>query len=134
MERLPYIDEHVTTVDVDRAATWSALVRIWCSDPLDPSTVRSPFFWLGEATPPRRLSLNGRHPFAVYTLAFELTEEQPGRTRLSAQSWAAFPGVAGKAYRMLVIGTGLHRVAVRRLLNLIAAEAKAQCGAQRCQG
>ncbi|ULE33451.1 hypothetical protein [Mycobacterium sp. IDR2000157661] len=123
MERLPYIDEHVITVDADRAATWSALLRLWVRDPTDPSTVRSPFFWLDEAVDRERLALCGEHPFSVYKLVFDLDDEGPGRTRMSARSWARFPGISGQAYQMAVIGTGAHRVAVRLLLKRIAAQA-----------
>jgi hypothetical protein len=124
MERLPYIDEHVITVQADRAATWSALLRMWCRDPDDASTVRSSFFWLAEAEPRRRLALDGEHPFSVYQLVFELADEGPQCTRLTALTWAEFPGLLGKAYRALVISTGGHRVAVRRMLRRIAAEAE----------
>jgi hypothetical protein len=123
MEQLPYIDEHVMTVESDRAGTWSALLGMWCRDPDDPSTIRSPFFMLHEATPRTRLALDGEHPFSVYKLVFELSDEGPQRTRLAARTWAHFPGVSGTAYRALVIGTGVHRVAVRRMLRRIAAEA-----------
>jgi hypothetical protein len=123
MERLNYIDEHVTTVRADRAATWSALLHMWCRDPEDPSTVRSPFFWLDDATLRERLALDGQHFFSVYKLVFELADEGPHHTRLRALTWADFPGISGKIYRALVIGTGGHRVAVRRMLNRIAAEA-----------
>jgi hypothetical protein len=123
MERLPYIDEHAISVDADRAETWSALLRVMCRDPNDPSTVPIGFA-LGEAKRPERLALKGRHPFAVYKLVFELADEGPDRTRLRALTWAAFPGVSGKVYRALVIGTGGHRVAVRRMLKRIAATAR----------
>jgi hypothetical protein len=126
MECLPYIDEHVITVDANRADTWSALVRLWCDDPHDACRVRSPFFSLEETVPMHRLALVGRHLFAVYRLVFELDDRGPGRTRLAARSWADFPGVPGKVYRAIVIGTGGHRVAVRRLLKHIAAGARAR--------
>jgi len=87
---LPYIDEHVTSVPADRAHTWSALVRVWCSDPTDLSSVRTDFFALDEAEPPRRLALQGRHPFVVYKLVFELHTDGPQRTRLHAVTWAEF--------------------------------------------
>jgi hypothetical protein len=123
MERLPYIDEHATTVDANSAATWSALLRVMCRDPHDPSTVPTGFV-LDEARPPERFALKGRHPFAAYRLVFELhtAPGDPGRTRLSARTWAGFPGTHGKAYRALVIGTGAHRVAVRQMLRHVAAQ------------
>jgi hypothetical protein len=124
MERLPYIDEHATTVDANREETWSALLRMMCRDPHDPSTVPTGFV-LDEARPPVRFALKGRHPFAVYRWVFELDTEagDPHRTRLRALTWADFPGVHGKIYRMLVIGTGGHRIAVRWTLKRIAAAA-----------
>ena len=127
MERLPYIDEHAITVDAGRADTWSALLRVMCRDPGDPSTVPTGFV-LDEARPPARFALKGRHPFAVYRWVFELDPlvgtEPAGRTRVRAATWAAFPGVHGKIYRALVIGTGGHRVAVRWTLKRIARAAE----------
>ena len=112
MERLPYIDEHAISVPADRAETWSALLRVMCRDPNDPTTAPIGFA-LDEATPPERFALKG-----------ELADEGCGHTRLRALTWAAFPGVAGKVYRALVIGSGGHRIVVRRMLKRIAAETR----------
>ncbi len=122
MERLPYIDEHAITVDANPEETWSALLRVMCRDPHDPSAVPTGFV-LDEARPPVRFALKGRHPFAVYRWVFEL-EPAPEGTRVRAQSWADFPGMHGKIYRALVIGTGGHRLAVRWTLKRIAAAAR----------
>jgi hypothetical protein len=120
MERLPYIDEHAITIDANRDDTWSALLRVLCRDPHDPSTVPIGFV-LDEARPPERFALKGRHPFAVYRWVFELDTQPAGRTRVRALTWADFPRIHGKTYRALVIGTGAHRVAVRWTLKRIAA-------------
>lgn len=120
MERLPYIDEHAISIDAPAADTWAALLRVICTDPNDPSTVPVGFV-LGEATPPVRLVLKGRHPFAIYRWIFELDNEGPQRTRVRSQTWAAFPGLHGAIYRALVIGSGAHRVVVRWMLKRIAA-------------
>lgn len=125
MEQLPYIDEHAITVDANRAETWSALLRVMCRDPHDPSTVPTGFV-LEEARQPERFALKGRHPFAVYRWVFELDAEAADRTRVRAATWADFPGLHGKIYRALVIGTGGHRVAVRWTLKRIAAAALAE--------
>ena len=118
MERLPYIDEHAISIDASPAEVWPALLRVMCRDPQDPSTV--PFgFVLDEATEPQRLALKGRHPFAIYRWVFELDAEG-AHTRLRALTWAAFPGLHGKIYRALVIGSGGHRVAVRWTLKRVA--------------
>ncbi|GAA4533632.1 DUF2867 domain-containing protein [Mycobacterium paraffinicum] len=122
MERLPYIDEHAITVDAERADTWSALLRVMCRDPGDPSTPPIGFA-LDEARPPARFALKGCHPFAVYRWVFELEPLTGGRTRVRSATWAAFPGLHGKVYRALVIGTGGHRLAVRWTLKRIAAAA-----------
>lgn len=126
MERLPYIDTHALTVDADPDQTWAGLLRVLCRDPRDPSSV-PPGFVLDEARPAQRFALKGRHPFAVYRWVFELDPEAgdatPGRTRVRALTWAAFPGVHGKVYRALVIGTGVHRVVVRWTLKRVAAAA-----------
>jgi hypothetical protein len=54
-----------------------------------------------------------------------LDDEAPRRTRMRAATWADFPGLRGRAYRALVVGTGAHRVVVRWTLKRIAAEAVA---------
>ena len=68
------------------------------------------------------MALKGRHPFAAYRLVFELDPE-PGGVSLRALTFAAFPGLHGKLYRALVIGSGGHRFVVRRMLKRIAAQA-----------
>ncbi|WP_228001110.1 hypothetical protein [Nocardia australiensis] len=120
MERLPYIDEHATSVDASRGEVWQALLKIVCKDPADSST--APIgFEVDAAEPPARLALRGRHWFSRYALVFELDEPTPSRTRLRARSWGEFPGPHGKIYRALVVGTGGHRLAVRAMLRRIAA-------------
>lgn len=121
MKRLPYIDEHAIAIDASAGDAWSALLRTVCRNPDDPATVPVGFS-LEEATPPRRLALKGRHPFSVYRLVFELEANGDG-VRLRALTFAAFPGWHGKVYRALVIGSGGHRVVVRRMLKRIVAQA-----------
>ncbi|WAJ45889.1 DUF2867 domain-containing protein [Mycobacterium sp. Aquia_216] len=124
MERLPYIDEHAITVDANRVDTWSALLRVMCHDPHDPTGVPIGFV-LDDAQEPERLALKGRHAFAVYRWVFELDPlngiAPSGRTRVRATTWADFPGLHGKIYRALVIGSGAHRVVTRWTLKRVAA-------------
>jgi hypothetical protein len=122
MERLPYIDEHAIFTPADRDATWHGLLQVMCRDPEVPTTVPLGFV-LDEAVPPSRLSLKGRHPFSVYNLIFELVET-PRSTEVRAVTLAAFPGIHGRLYRALVIGSGGHRIVVRRMLARIAAAAE----------
>ncbi|MHA7649689.1 SRPBCC family protein [Mycobacterium sp. ML4] len=121
MERLPYIDEHAIAVNAAPAEAWAALLHTMCRDPGDPATVPIGFT-LEEATPPRRLALKGRHWFAKYRLVFEVDPERDG-VRLRALTFADFPGLRGTVYRALVIGSGGHRIVVRRMLRRVAANA-----------
>lgn len=121
MERLPYIDEHAISIHASAEQTWSALLATMCRDAEDPTTVPAGFA-LEEATPQRRLALKGRHPCSIYRLVFEIDPDGDG-VRLRALTFAEFPGLHGKVYRALVIGSGGHRMVVRRMLKRIAARA-----------
>ncbi|MBB5888924.1 SRPBCC family protein [Kutzneria kofuensis] len=134
---LPFIDEHEVLVAAPPAQVWRALVdhagsldspqplalvlgtepRRASGTPFEPgSTVAG--FAVAEAEPGRLLRLTGRHRFSRYELTFTLAA-QPGGTVLAARSNAEFPGLHGFVYRSLVIGSGGHRVVVRRLLASI---------------
>jgi hypothetical protein len=95
------------------AATPAARSGDWNGD-LTGATL--PGFAVASAERPVRLELRGRHRFASYALVFLI---EGGSVR--AQTYAAFPGIKGRAYRALVIGSGAHGVVTRRLLRRIAA-------------
>lgn len=137
MERLPFIDEHAARVRASPERTWDALVRVLRSDLSgggllarvlsarprarsgdwsgDLTGATLPGFAVAEAQRPARLELRGQHRFSSYALVFLIDGD-----RVRAQTYAAFPGLHGRAYRALVIGTRAHRVIVRRLLRRIA--------------
>ncbi|MBA2763741.1 MAG: hypothetical protein H0U42_03545, partial [Thermoleophilaceae bacterium] len=77
-----------------------------------------PGFRVVEAAPERLLVLAGRHRFSRYRLTFVLDEG-----RLRARTHAAFPGLPGRLYRTMVIGSGAHRILTRRLLEQVARQA-----------
>ncbi len=79
-----------------------------------------PGFAVAEARAPERLALSGRHRFSRYALVFEIDPSDDDRCTLRAQTWAEFPGLTGRAYRALVIGSGGHGLAVRSLLRRVA--------------
>ncbi len=83
-----------------------------------------PGFHVEAAEPERELTLAGRHRFSTYLLSFRLEEAGAGRTRLVAETRAAFPGLKGSAYRALVIGTRVHVLVARRLLTAIKRRAE----------
>jgi hypothetical protein len=78
-----------------------------------------PGFAVTSAVTEQELVLTGRHAFSTYELIFRLRSTGKDRTEIRAESRAAFPGAHGQLYRLLVIRTGFHVIAVRRLLGSI---------------
>ena len=136
MEKLPYIDEHSQRIGAPADVVWTDLLRVLRlkmdgSAPIarvlgcDPAQGTAEFagrpgeavpgFRVVEAEPGRRLALRGRHRFSDYALTFLLDGD-----RLRAQTHATFPGFLGRLYRAAVIGSGGHRLAIRRLLRQVA--------------
>jgi hypothetical protein len=78
-----------------------------------------PGFHIAVLEEPSELALAGRHRFSDYALVFRLEELGANRTRLRAETRAEFPGVKGRIYRAMVIGTRGHVLATRRLLGAV---------------
>jgi hypothetical protein len=146
--QLPYLDEHATTIAASADDVWSALIdtldrgfsgtgaavyarAVGCVDhsasgprPLaERSTI--PGFHVTVAVAGAELALEGRHRFSTYALIFHLEQIEPDRSILRAESRADFPGISGGAYRLLVVGTRGHVVAVRHLLSTIKRRSEA---------
>lgn len=140
------VDVHSVVIDASRAAAWPALQHmvehagpgrfarfLGCVDteasgprPLAVgSTV--PGFHVVAVDEPGELALAGRHRYSDYALVFRLDELAPGRSRLRAETRAAFPGTSGRLYRTMLVGTRAHVIATRRMLAIVkrAAEASA---------
>jgi hypothetical protein len=138
--QLPYVDRLTTDVNADRDATWSALLhvversfasargrgpaRLLDCDDTEPSGPRPlaqgsafPGFHVEAAAPGDELALAGSHRFSTYLLTFHFEDLDAGHTRLVAETHAAFPGLKGRIYRALVIGTRMHVFVTRRLLS-----------------
>jgi hypothetical protein len=95
------------------------------SGSLDRVGATIPGFRVDRADAPHELALVGRHRFSAYGLTFRIDDLGGGRSRLRALTHAAFPGVAGTAYRALVIGTRLHVAATRGMLRGVRRKAEA---------
>ena len=146
-DRLPYVDENSIAIDAGPEATWEALLRVversfaagsasrvarilGCSDagaggprPLAAgSTI--PGFHVDLADPGDELALAGSHRFSDYALIFRLDRLGGERTTLRAETRAVFPGLRGRAYRALVIGTRGHVLVTRRLLGAVRRRAE----------
>jgi hypothetical protein len=140
---LPWVDEHAIELDAPPAGVWPALLRtvetmtagraapryaraVGCVDtepggprPLEVGSTL-PGFHISELIHARLLVLRGAHHFSDYALAFRLEALAGVRTRLVAETRAEFPGLKGRAYRALVIGTRMHVLAVRRVQSGVA--------------
>jgi hypothetical protein len=142
---LPFIDEHSIEVAASPGRVWSALRQTLSpsggrsrerfarllgasetrshGDPLEPgSTITG--FRIVRARAPTELVLEGEHRFSRYALIFHLEALPAGRSRVRAETRAAFPGVRGGAYRALVIGTRAHVLATKRLLHSVRMRAE----------
>ena len=125
---LPYVDEHQTRIAASRDLVWTALrryvdssLRVGEGNPLAwlLGTVPRAGFEVSREVPNQQLSMAGRHRFARYLLVFELADVASGETVLSARTYADFPGLHGRVYRALVIGTRAHVVAVQGMLRSV---------------
>lgn len=146
-EQLPFIDRHSVEVAAGPQATWDALVEVLdrslgsrgsrlaahalgCTEtgpivrPLaEGSTITG--FRVLAFVPPAELTLAGEDRFSRYRLSFDLEPIANGRTSLSAATSAAFPGLHGRLFRTLVVGSGGHALVTRRLLKSVGREAEA---------
>jgi hypothetical protein len=83
-----------------------------------------PGFIVTRAIAPAVLALMGEHRFSRYALIFYAAETSAGPVRLSAETRAEFPGVRGRAYRTLVIGTRGHAVVTKAILRNVRRQAE----------
>lgn len=145
---LPWVDEHAGEISAPVSVVWPALLRtvermtaggaspryaraVGCADteaggprPLEVgSTI--PGFHVAALTPERLLVLAGSHHFSDYALSFRLEPLGAVRTRVVAETRAVFPGLKGRAYRALVIGTRMHVLVVRRVLRGVSRRVEA---------
>lgn len=139
-------------IDIDAAPerVWPALLRavgssvgggfserfariLGCAEPAahgDPGVAGSTVvgFRVAEAEPPRLLDLEGQHRFSRYRFAFEIEPRGAGST-LRATTHAEFPGLRGRAYRTVVIGSRAHVLVVNRMLRGVKHSAEAHAPA-----
>lgn len=130
----PYVDEYSVVVRQSRDLVWAALeeyargLGFGRHNPLALvlGTVPRAGFKVAERVPGGRLALEGRHHFSRYRLVFELGPSATEGIRLSAKTYAEFPGLRGRAYRALVIGSHAHAVLTSGMVRSIARRAAEQ--------
>ena len=139
LEALPHVDEHGVLVLAPVETVWSALIAVigssfarprvarvaralGCahtetSGPIDRIGSTVPGFIVARVIKPAALALEGEHRFSRYGLIWSVEPTKDDKTLLRAETRAQFPGVKGRLYRGLVIGTGAHVLLVNRLLR-----------------
>lgn len=124
-ETLPFVDEYVVKVAGDSAQVWDSLRQYVRSMRFNPEgllaralgTEPAEGFEVASEIPLEEIVLVGRHRFSSYRLTFRLGEPHGASVPVHAITHAAFPGAAGRAYRLLVISSRGHRLAVRHMLK-----------------
>jgi len=128
MSELPFVDEHRIRIAAPRDHVWRVLRR-YVDSSLGVSE-RSPLglllgtqpragFEVEREIPGEQLDMAGRHRFSRYRLVFELVDTADNETQLSARTYAEFPGLRGRVYRALVIGTRMHVLATNQILKSV---------------
>lgn len=146
LEELPAIDEHGVLVHAPVERTWQALLPVVrgsfsgraagrvsralgcrpaeASGEIGERGSTIPGFCIVRVVEPAVLALQGEHRYSRYGLVFRLEPTKDENTLLRAETRAEFPGLKGKAYRTLVIGTRGHVVAVNRILRAVRRRAE----------
>lgn len=153
LDELSRVDEHGVAVAAAPEIVWDAtleslgksfsapgnrqLARLLGADPALASgwtrpAVGSaiPGFRIVAARRPDLLVISGRHRYSRYGIVFRIEPVADG-ARCRAESRADFPGLQGRLYRLAVIGSGGHVLAVRRLLLRIKRAAERSAGTPR---
>jgi hypothetical protein len=125
MSELPFVDVHATTVAATPGAVFDALERIGPrigTDPISRTYARlvgtedRGAFHVARSERPMVVVLGGSRRFSRYELVCRIEPEHGGSV-VRFETWAEFPGLGGRVYRAVVIGTGGHRVGMRLMLG-----------------
>jgi hypothetical protein len=143
IESLPFVDEHSIVIAASADEVWEALVAaagvrrlgapvaraLGCEQTERTGTPGSigstvPGFVITRAVRPAVLALMGAHRFSRYALVFQISETPLEPVVLTAVTRAEFPGRKGSVYRLAVIGTRGHVLAVEAILRTVRRRAE----------
>jgi hypothetical protein len=145
---LPFVDAWSIEIDAPPRVVWDAVLasapgarprawhgwwaRAWGADPAASNGLAShvlgaerPGFAVSEVVAPVTYALAGQHRFARYQLVFRIDHRGAGQSRLTAETFATFPGRAGRLYRMVLMDARLHALVMWSMLRVIRRRAEA---------
>ncbi len=150
LQDLPPIDEHSIEIDAPAEAAWAALfptlsraldgrVSRWVARTFDARDQKAegdlhhpggtlPGFVVARSVAPVMLALMGQHRYSSYALVIRIDLLPGQRCRVRLETRALFPGAKGRLYRLGVLGTRGHVVAVRSILRSVRKRAEKQAG------
>ncbi len=126
MSALPFVDEYGLTVRAREDEIWPVVVGYATALSRTRHRVLSRLlgavpesgFEIIATRPHEEVTLEGRHRFATYRLVFRVRSDG-GAALVTADTFAQFPGVKGRLYRAVLMGTRAHRIATTRMLREI---------------
>jgi len=144
---LPFVDAWSVDIEVPPRVVWETLLAsvpspragvalrawavVWGGDPADSNGLAShvlgaerPGFAVCEVVPPVTYALVGRHRFARYQLVFRIDQRGGGQSRLTAETFASFPGTGGHLYRTLLIDAKAHALVMWFTVRLLRRRAE----------
>lgn len=150
---LPFVDASSVDVEASPRTVWDAVLDsmpgphgslplrlwaiVWGADPAEANGLAShvlgaerPGLAVCEVVPPATYAIAGRHRFARYQVVFRIDQRGATRSRLTAETFADFPGTAGRLYRTIVIDSRAHAIVVRGTLQLLRVRAERRAASQ----
>ena len=145
---LPFVDAWSVDVDAPPRVVWEAVLAsapaaragvarrtlafLLGADPANTNGLAGhvlgaerPGFAVCEVVPPVTYALAGRHRLAAYQLVFRIDQRGLGQSRLTAETFAAFPGTGGRLYRMFLMDARLHALVMWFMIRRIRRRAEA---------
>ncbi len=145
---LPFVDARSVDVEAPARTLWAALLAAQppphaagCRRVLaivlgaEPSVANGlaahvigaerPGFEVREVVAPATYALAGSHRFAQYQLVYRIGQPDADSSRLTAETYASFPGAAGRLYRLLVIDSRLHALVTWVMVRALRRRAEA---------
>lgn len=104
---------------------------VWAANPAESNGLSThvlgaerPGLAVAEVVVPVTYALAGQHRFARYQLVFRLTQLGGGHTRLTAETFASFPGAAGRLYRTLLVTAKAHALTMWVVVRVLRQRAE----------